>query len=234
LKSLAVVFLIVILWLSESIAAEPLRLTMRADSEAGKLGEFILKEAYKRAEIKMTVERLPGVRSIVEANNGTSDGEVVRLQRVLSRYKNLRMVPEYIVQADASIASKIQNIKVTGWETVKKYSAATVRGYRSIERRLKDQEHVLASNVKSALKLVELDRVKILVLSRFDILRGLKGTGYKDIKIIEPPISSVRLFHMVNKKHQSLVPKILTVLKAMKADGSHQRIVDRFLAGYRE
>jgi len=234
LKPFFAAFLIVILWLGGSPVAEPLRFTMRADSEVGKLGEIVLKEAYKRAGIKMKVDRLPGVRSITEANSGDSDGEVVRLQRVLSRYKNLRMVPEFIVLADASIASKNQNIKVTGWDTVKKYSAATVRGYRSIERRLKGQEHVLASNVKSALKLVELDRVEIIVLSKFDILRGLKATGYNDIKIIEPPISRVKLFHMVHKNHEALVPKILAVLKAMKSDGSHERIVDRFLASYNE
>lgn len=82
--------------------------------------------------------------------------------------------------------------------------------------------------------MLEHDRVEILILSEFDLLRGLKATGFKNIPIIEPEISRVELFHMLNKEHEALVPNIAAVLKAMKADGSHKKITDDFLAGYAE
>lgn len=216
----------------EVLAVDKMRFTMRADSEAGHLGTKILKIAYRRLGIEISVDGLPGVRAINEANNGNSDGEIVRLKRVLVEYRNLRAVPEPIVTIDSHIASKDKSIKVEGWATVKKYSVTTVRGYRTLEQRLKGYDHILMPDVKSALKMLKRDRVQILVLTKFDILRGLKQTGYQGIFILEPPVSRLPLHHMLNKKHEALVPKISAVLKAMKADGTHKKIYDAFLADY--
>ncbi len=213
-----------------SHAGTVLNLTARVDSEAGKLGEKILREAYKKLDTKVKVRRLPGNRAIYEANNGESNGEVVRLKKVLEKYKNLRLVPESLVHIDAVIASKNTDIIVEGWKTVKKFSAATVMGYRSIQKRIKDQPHVYASSVESALKVLKGDRVDILILSRFDMIKGLQKTGFKDIVILDPPVSRVPLYHMLHKSKESLIPKITKVLKDMKMDGSHQRLVESFIA----
>ena len=207
------------------VSAETLKLTMRADSEAGKLGTQILIEAYRRTGHKIEVMGFPGARAISEANRGNSDGEVVRLKRVLKDFPNLRVVPEPLLEVETSIASKNHQIKVTGWETVNNYSATTVRGYKSIEKRLKAQSGNFTNSVGSALRMLQFDRVEILVLSKLDLLLGLKKVNYPDIKIIEPSISKVLLFHMLHKSKAELIPAVSKALSEMKADGTYQRIL---------
>jgi polar amino acid transport system substrate-binding protein len=225
-------FLIVVLLTSfpgfSPASAETLTFSMRADSEAGKLGGLILTEAYRRIGYDIELRGYPGARAIAEANRGATDGEVVRLKRVLNNFPNLRVVPELLLEAETSVASKDPNIKVTGWDTVHKYSATTVRGYKSIERRMKDQSQNLTNTVQSALLMLQYDRVKILVLNKFDLVKGLRDHNYPEIKIIEPPISKVSLFHMVHKSREELIPRISQILKEMKADGSYDQIVARY------
>ena len=210
-------------------AQESLRFTARTDSVAGALGAEILTEAYRRMGIRVAFALRPGLRAIHEANTGQSDGEVLRLKFVLKKYPNLRMVPEILMYLDAVIATTKTDIKVEGWKTVKKYSAGTVMGYRSIVQRIKDQPNAVAPNVEAVLKMLDAGRIEIVVLSRLDLLRGLKNSGLKTINILEPPVSRVPLYHMLNKKHEALAPKIAGILKKMKSDGSHQKIIDGFV-----
>ena len=224
------IFMASFLYSSQTLAVSDLNLTARTDSVAGQLGANLLREAYQRMGVNMRVHLRPGNRAIAEANNGTSDGEVIRIKRVLSKYQNLRLVPESLLHLDAVIGTKDTKITVKGWDTVKRYSAVTVMGYRSIQNRIKDQEHIYASSVETAIKILNLDRVKILVLSRFDLIRGLQKTGLKNITILDPPVSRVPLYHMLHKSKESLIPKINQVLIEMKADGSHQKMIEAFIA----
>lgn len=209
--------------------ADTLRFTRRIDSEAGKLGGMILQEAYRRIGHEVKLVDLPGARAIIEANRGNSDGEVVRLKRVLNKFHNLRVVPVPLLLVETSIASKNMSIKVSGWETAKKYSATTVRGYKSIEKRLESQANNFASSVESALKMLVYDRIEIVVLSKMDLQKSMRKGNYPNIHIIEPPISEVSLFHMLHKSQEALIPAVSAALKAMKADGSYQQIIDDYL-----
>ena len=225
---IAILFLISFAF-GSSTEADTLNFTRRTDSEAGKLGGIILQEAYRRIGHKVVLIDLPGARAIADANRGSSDGEVVRLKRVLKKFRNLRVVPEPLLLAETSIASKNLSIKVTGWETARNHSATTVRGYKSIERRLKGQSSNFANSVESALKMLAHDRVVIVVLSKRDLQIGIRNGRYPNVHILEPPISKVELFHMLHLSHEALIPAVTTALKAMKTDGSYQRIVDNYL-----
>jgi polar amino acid transport system substrate-binding protein len=215
--------------LGNTTEADTLKFTRRTDSEAGKLGGIILQAAYRRIGHTVNLIDLPGARAIAEANRGNSDGEVVRLKRVLNKFQNLRVVPEPLLLVETSIASKNLSIKVSGWETAKKHSATTVRGYKSVERRLKSQAGNFANSVESALKMLVYDRVEIVVLSKLDLQTSMRKGNYPNVHILEPPISKVQLYHMLHVSQEALIPAVAAVLKAMKADGSYQRIIDDYL-----
>ena len=207
----------------------PVVLSMRADSQAGKLGTALLTEAYRRIGFIIEVRGFPGTRAIVEANRGNTDGEVVRLKRVLKDYRNLLIIPEPLMYVETTVASKDKTVRVDGWETVNRYPATTVRGYKSIERRLNGPEKFIANSIQSALKMLQYDRVKILVLSNLDLQIALKDPAFSDIFVIQPPISRVPLYHLLHKSREPLVSRLSAVLKAMKSDGTHDRIVADYI-----
>ena len=76
--------------------------------------------------------------------------------------------------------------------------------------------------------MLQFDRVEILVLSKLDLRLGLKNFNYPDIKIIEPSISKVLLFHMLHKSRAALIPAVSKALTGMKADGTYQRILNTY------
>ena len=73
------------------------------------------------------------------------------------------------------------------------------------------------------------DRIEIVVLSKMDLQKSMRKGNYPNIHIIEPPISEVSLFHMLHKSQEALIPAVSAALKAMKADGSYQQIIDDYL-----
>lgn len=212
------------------LAQTVLQFTARTDSVGAKLGMELLEEAYGRLGVSIEMIEMPGLRAITTANNGESDGEVIRLERVLPTYPNLRMVPETLIYIDSVVATKKLNFTIRGWESIRYYIAGTVRGYHSIQKRLKDQKHYVADSTHSSLKMLDQDRVDLVVMNNLDLIRGLNETGLKGIKMMQPPLTHSPLHHMLHKKHEALVPRVNEVLKEMKADGTHQRIIDAFIA----
>ena len=96
----------------------------------------------------------------------------------MEKYTNLRIVSESLLHLDAVISAKKTDVLVKGWKTVKQYSAATVIGYYSIQNQIKNQKHISAANIDSALKILKGDRVEILVLSRFDMIKDIQKTEF--------------------------------------------------------
>ena len=77
--------------------------------------------------------------------------------------------------------------------------------------------------------MLQYDRVKILVLSNLDLQIALKDPAFSDIFVIQPPISRVPLYHLLHKSREPLVSRLSAVLKAMKSDGTHDRIVADYI-----
>lgn len=59
-------------------------------------------------------------------------------------------------------------------------------------------------------------RIDISVEDRVLGILTLKQLSIKGVRILEPPITRVTLYHYINKKHQHLVPKLEKALRQMK------------------
>jgi len=210
-------------------AAETLTFTTTAKSEGGNLGGRILAEAYRRLGIHINVKGLPGLRAIHDADSGHSAGEVVRLKFVLKKYANLRLVPEPVLYLNQVAAATNPDLKITGWRDVKKYSVVTVLGFKSIQRRVRDQDHVFTNDIAAALRVLKHGRVDILILSRMDILRAIQKNEIKGVHVLDPPLKRVPLYHLLHKNHEKMIPAVDRVLKNMRQDGTTQRLTDAYL-----
>jgi len=49
------------------------------------------------------------------------------------------------------------------------------------------------------------------------------------VTMLQPPLADKDMFLYLHKKHRNLIPRITASLRAVKADGTYQRLVDRFL-----
>ena len=80
--------------------------------------------------------------------------------------------------------------------------------------------------------------LNMLLLGRIDVAVGILSSvkveinsAFRDsgFKIIEKPLVDIPLYHLVNKKHQALVPKLSSVLELMASTGEIEEIHQRTL-----
>lgn len=212
---------------SSAFAADEkkLVLTARDNSVINGVTEPVLIEAYRRIGIELEFIRLPGNRSIITANSGLSDGEVNRLKFVLTKYKNLRLVPVPIFFSKLSAFTRNSEAKIDDWSSLKNYRTATPASFKFVVNKLKGypQFHV-TKNSSTSLDLLRDNQVDIAVLNRYEASRLIKLFGYRGILAIEPPLETLPIYHLLHKKNEHLIPLLTDALNEMSRDGTLRKI----------
>ena len=192
---------------------------------------LIYSEALKRLGYNFKLVSLPGERSLVDANSGAVDGEAARVAYIKSdKYPNLIRVPEAIMVAKEGAYSTDTSIRINGWESLrgKGFKVGLLKGLKSVEKKLpqyvEKENIVILTNFEQCLKMLQARRIDLLLIGTVvedSVL--MKSDAYQDIKrvgIVEEKIA----YPWFHKKHKELVSPLADTLKAMKADGTFQKI----------
>ena len=197
------------------------------------ISRLVLAEAYGRLGIDITIQELPGLRALIYANEGLTDGELFRAKGIEDEYTNLVRIQVPINTVDVVVITKSFSFKVNGWQSLKPYSIGIQSGITFIESIISNIEGLKVIRVKNSsqlLGMLENERIDIVVAPRISALLSLSDLKSKTITILEPPLQIMPLFHYLNKKHQSLVPELEDVLQKMEDEGEIQRIRDEYIS----
>ena len=197
------------------------------------ISRLVLAEAYGRLGIDITIQELPGLRALIYANEGLTDGELFRAKGIEDEYTNLVRIQVPINTVDVVVVTKSFFFKVNGWQSLKQYSIGIQSGITFIESIISNIEGLKVIRVKNSsqlLGMLENERIDIVVAPRISALLSLSDLKSKTITILEPPLQIMPLFHYLNKKHQSLVPVLEDVLQKMEDEGEIQRIRDDYIS----
>ncbi|NOZ10909.1 MAG: transporter substrate-binding domain-containing protein [Gammaproteobacteria bacterium] len=193
--------------------------------------DVVVKQALGRIGFGMESVRLPAERALINANAGIDDGDLLRIAGLQRTYPNLIQVPEKIIDLEFVVFAKNVSFPVTGWGSLKPYSVAMVTGWKILERNIpKSAEITMVKNANQLFTLLIKDRVDVLVYSRWVGLGYLNRHRIQGVKVLKPPLARRAMYVYLHKKHRHLVPKLAAALRAMKADGSYQRVFQRILA----
>ena len=186
----------------------------------------VLTECFGRMNINLVIISMPSKRALLNANSGTEDGNFVRTDGISQIYTNLIKVPEKLTQNRIVAFSKNENIKINGWKSLLTYHVVYVNGWRNCERELKGVwGKTIVKNEELLFTLLEKDRADVGVFgysTGMEVLKLRKDTG---IKPLEPPIVVSDLFLYMHKAHAALIPEIAENIKAMKMDGTYEKLL---------
>lgn len=169
---------------------------------------------------------MPSKRSLINADNGTEDGNFVRTDGITQKYPNLIKVPEKISENRIVAFSKNPGMKINGWKSLLTYHVAYVNGWRNCERELKNARAItVVKNEALLFTLLEKDRAQVGVFGQSTGTSVLKILGYSRITPLVPPIVISDLFLYLHKKHQPLISDIVSTLRGMKKDGTYERFI---------
>jgi len=185
----------------------------------------VVVRAYKELGIEVKIKQSPAARSLLQANEGTVDGELGRTRFVQAGHPNLIKIsiPVFIVKM---VAFSKLNIRLeSGIKDLSQYRVGVVRGYKDAEALVIDRKSTLqVTDAEQLIHMVNFGRIDAGLFALTNGLILLKKLGIHDIHALEPPLAQLELYHYLHKKHSSLVPMITKVLERMERDGSIEEI----------
>lgn len=181
---------------------------------------------FERMGIRGSVSWLPSERALLNANSGIDDGNIARVAGIEKKYPNLIRVPEQIVDFTFMGYSHRKDIKLTDWNSVKQFRVGIIRGWKIYEKNLAgSKELLMARSPEQLFSLLKHKRVDLVMYDRWQAQYWMKKLAYS-VPALDNPITSKNMFIYMHKKHAKLVPFIAATLRAMKKDGTYQRILN--------
>ncbi len=197
--------------------------------------DLIAKEVFKRAGYEINILRMPAARALHDLDNGITDADLVRIRKIDTVYPNIRVVPEKIIDFDFVAISKNLDFKADGWASLKPYEVGIVSGWRILEMNVKSNISVTrVEDTRQLIKILDNDRVDLVVSERWQAQQAIKSLAINSLTIHQPPIKTNELFLVVHKRHEKLIPKLTSIIKSMKQDGSFERIYRQTLGRFEE
>ncbi len=219
-----VVTLLSLLVITVPIHAQEQLVFSRPDDPIAEVSEKVLHEAYQRIGIQIQTRTLPAMRALDMSNYGEVDGEVNRIKGIEKAYSNLVMVPVAINVLEGVVFTKEITFSVTGWDSLKPYKIGIRRGTKFAEKGTEGMNVEAVNHNAQLFRKLDLGRNDVIVTSRVEGLEQIMTLHLNGIRVLEPPLVTLNLYHYVHKKHRPLLPNITKALQEMEAEGRIQEI----------
>lgn len=190
------------------------------------VADRIVREAFRRAGVEIRIVHAPSERSLVNANEGITAGEYLRISGLEQHYPNLVMVPEPICEYEFMAFARDRGIRVKGWESLRPHNVGYITGWKILEQNVTGVKSVTTVRNEEALfELLRGGRADLVIYERQRGEALLRRTGKGDIRPLSPPLARREMYLYLNRGHESQVPRVAKALRQMKRDGTWQRIM---------
>ncbi|WP_374581359.1 substrate-binding periplasmic protein [Pseudoduganella sp.] len=198
--------------------------TLIGTDPATTIAEQIVREAYRRLGINLVLHRLPGERTLVQANEGKMDGELYRKLGMEREYPNLVIVPVALQTYELVIFTRGTSFIVSGWESLRPYTLGFVRGIKIVQENTHGMKTEAVATMPQAFEKMMMGRTDLVLGNRSSGMAVIKALNLEGITVLEPPLASFPVYHYVHKRHEALVPELTRVLRQMQADKTIERL----------
>ena len=195
--------------------------------------DLIYKEVGKRLGVNIVIQSLPAERCLLNANEGIDDGDVGRIIGLNKAYPNLMHVPEPVMEYKMSVFSRKLDFTVAGPDSLKPYDVGIITGWKILERKIVGTHSLTTlEDGEQLFSMLDKNRIEIAVIESNQGLMLVKQMKLKNVKLLQPYFLEGSWYLYLNKRHESLIPQITSILKKMKEEGTYQRIFDSVMKRY--
>jgi ABC-type amino acid transport substrate-binding protein len=220
--------LLLLLYPSLLFGGQTLTFVQISDIPSQTVAAEMLRVAYSKIGISIKTIEYPGKRALQESSQGRVDGEVFRIHKIGEIYSSLIRVPTPFYTDNAVAFGNGNSFKINSCDDLKSYSVSIIRGVKYAEICTKGVEKlVIANNNETMLKMLNKDRIDLVLTTKANGLMIAKKLNLTSIKPISPSLKRLVLYHYLHKKNSHLVPKIDKVLQEMTKSGELERIKKR-------
>lgn len=195
--------------------------------------EQLVPEVFRRVGAQAEAVRYEvSERAMINANSGEDDGVAMRIRGLEKTYPNLIRVDEKVIDNDFVAYARQARFATTGFDTLRGYEIGYIHGWKVFEAGV--PADVSVTKVKDAAQLftlLENGRADLVLFERWQGNHILRARNIR-AHVLAPPLATTEMFMYLHRKHAHLVGPAARALRAMKADGSYQRIAARTLPDY--
>lgn len=187
--------------------------------------DTIAKEAFFRCGIHIELPYLPAERSLLAANAGLHDGELNRVAGLEKLYPNLVRIDESMMEFRFVAFRKTGNMSISDWQSLAPYRIGIVKGWKILEENAGDLPAVtFVNSAQQLFTLLELGRIDIALYGDLLGRAQLQAMHIEDYTVLDPPLAVREMYMYLHRKHRELVPQVRDALRAMKQDGTYDRL----------
>ncbi len=134
------------------------------------------------------------------------------------------MVPTSINKIELMAFTKNIKLLEINLDSITPYSIAIRTGEKVTEGLTNGLNVTQFPTTEKIFELVSKNRYDVCISNRINGLIVINSLNLRELKILEPPLEIVYLYHYLHKKYKYLIPKINNALLKMKGNGRMQEI----------
>ncbi|BDT68594.1 hypothetical protein os1_27790 [Comamonadaceae bacterium OS-1] len=209
-----------------SAAAQQVLQIGRVDfpSPLSDIAESVVREAFKRSGLQGEYRRLPLLRSVALANEGSLDGELMRIVDVGKNFPDLVRVPTPVVMADVALYSMDEAVANLPRAEQRKRKVGLTRGTLMLVKHSQGMDVIDTQSISTAFEMLANQRFDMTILIFLDAEPEIGRKGIKNVYRRPHYWASEPLYFYLNNKHAALVPKIDAALLDMQKEGVIKKI----------
>ncbi|XPS82302.1 conserved uncharacterized protein, related to ABC transporter [Desulfosarcina variabilis str. Montpellier] len=191
--------------------------------------EAILVEAYRRIGATVTFKCLPPKRDLVWANNDEIDACAIRAKVVLRNYPNLVEVPVPLLHYSLCAFTANPGITIHNGNDLRGHSVGVTIG------KISDEVLLQRYGVNYQTFVSPISAVPLLLNGRLDVFVHdcLSCKSYLQQlqleNIASHPLYTGYAYHIINRKHENIIPKLSDAFTSMIQDGTMKRLAGRLV-----
>jgi polar amino acid transport system substrate-binding protein len=185
----------------------------------------VMTDLYRRLGHEMKLIPLPGKRSIIEANKGTVDGELIRMRQSEKLLTNLTRIPTPIDSIKVIAITLIDGIRINSPADLVGKKIGSIHGLQLTDKIVEGLPHQTVESIDSLFKILLVGRVDVIIFPELDSKYHIKNHGLSDkIAINTPPILEMSVYHFINKSKPALIKSMSELLAKLKETGELEAI----------
>jgi ABC-type amino acid transport substrate-binding protein len=202
------------------MADQQLELTTVANSPDTTVSAKVLKKAYHKLGIDISILELGASEALQHANSGQADGELQRIDGISRNFPNLIQVPIPINYIQGAVFSKKKKRKLRGWHSLRTFKIGLVKGVIFAEKGTRGMQVQMADSYAQLIELLLSDKVDIIVVPYINGAVAIRLHPQGDKLHLNDILETYLLYHYLHKKHENLLPAITATLKKMLLKGT--------------
>ena len=212
--------LLLLLLCVPGMANQRLELTTVANSPDTSVSSDVLKEAYRRLGIDISIRGLGASEALQRSNSGLADGEVQRIDGISRNFPNLIQVPIPINYIQGAVFSKNSALKLRGWYSLRTFKIGLVKGIIFAEKGTSGMQVQMTETYDQLIELLLNDQVDLIVVPYINGAVAIRQHPQGGQLHLNGILETYLLYHYLHKTHEKLVPAITSTLKSMLLDGT--------------